>query len=138
MSKIVLVLRKGVAPGSARGSDALHEQVEAIFNTHLACEGQRLLELKSLALFNFCSLLSLNKKLKIGWVQNVCRPKATEATYFRLCELGKAHQITKHVTGIYLFHPNLPTDVRHNAKINREQLSIWAAKHPKVDFSFRR
>lgn len=27
-----------------------------------------------------------------------------------------------------LFHPNLPVDVRHNAKINRELLAKWAAK----------
>jgi hypothetical protein len=27
-----------------------------------------------------------------------------------------------------LFHPKLPTDIRHNAKINREKLAEWAAK----------
>jgi acyl-CoA synthetase (AMP-forming)/AMP-acid ligase II len=27
-----------------------------------------------------------------------------------------------------LVHPSLPVDVRHNAKINREQLTAWAAK----------
>lgn len=28
----------------------------------------------------------------------------------------------------FLPHPKLPTDIRHNAKINREQLAQWAAK----------
>jgi hypothetical protein len=27
-----------------------------------------------------------------------------------------------------VFHPSLPVDVRHNAKINREALAAWAAK----------
>jgi acyl-CoA synthetase (AMP-forming)/AMP-acid ligase II len=28
----------------------------------------------------------------------------------------------------YLFHPRFPVDIRHNAKIGREQLALWAAK----------
>ena len=28
---------------------------------------------------------------------------------------------------VILTHPDLPTDVRHNSKINREQLAVWAA-----------
>jgi hypothetical protein len=27
-----------------------------------------------------------------------------------------------------LFHPAFPVDVRHNAKIFREQLAVWAAR----------
>jgi acyl-CoA synthetase (AMP-forming)/AMP-acid ligase II len=27
-----------------------------------------------------------------------------------------------------LFHPSLPVDVRHNSKINREQVAVWAAE----------
>jgi acyl-CoA synthetase (AMP-forming)/AMP-acid ligase II len=43
----------------------------------------------------------------------------------QLLELGSLHSHTlaiKHV----LFHPSFPVDIRHNAKINREQLSQWA------------
>jgi olefin beta-lactone synthetase len=36
-----------------------------------------------------------------------------------------------------LFHPNLPVDVRHNAKINREQLAKWAAMKLKTNESTR-
>ena len=28
----------------------------------------------------------------------------------------------------FLFHPRFPVDIRHNAKIGREQLASWAAK----------
>lgn len=35
---------------------------------------------------------------------------------------------TKDITH-FLFHPSLPVDVRHNVKINREALALWAAKH---------
>jgi hypothetical protein len=27
-----------------------------------------------------------------------------------------------------LFHPSFPVDVRHNAKIGRERLALWAGK----------
>ncbi len=36
-------------------------------------------------------------------------------------------EITKPVTG-FLFHPKFPVDIRHNAKIGREKLTVWAAK----------
>jgi acyl-CoA synthetase (AMP-forming)/AMP-acid ligase II len=33
-----------------------------------------------------------------------------------------------HPVGQVLFHPSLPVDVRHNVKINREYLAVWAAQ----------
>ena len=33
----------------------------------------------------------------------------------------------------FLLHPRLPTDIRHNAKINREKLAEWAAKQLKKE-----
>jgi acyl-CoA synthetase (AMP-forming)/AMP-acid ligase II len=44
----------------------------------------------------------------------------------RLRELGRAHDHTKAIEE-FLFHKSLPVDVRHNAKINREELAMWAA-----------
>ena len=38
------------------------------------------------------------------------------------------HCDTTRVISRFLFHPSLPVDVRHNAKINREALAEWAAK----------
>ncbi|MBF6236538.1 AMP-binding protein [Nocardia otitidiscaviarum] len=36
-------------------------------------------------------------------------------------------EITAPVTA-FLFHPGFPVDIRHNAKIGREKLAVWAAK----------
>ena len=32
----------------------------------------------------------------------------------------------------FLFHPKFPVDIRHNAKIGREKLAVWAAKAPSL------
>jgi acyl-CoA synthetase (AMP-forming)/AMP-acid ligase II len=44
-----------------------------------------------------------------------------------LLEIGAAHIHTHGVTTI-LFHPGFPVDIRHNAKIFREKLALWAAR----------
>jgi acyl-CoA synthetase (AMP-forming)/AMP-acid ligase II len=44
-----------------------------------------------------------------------------------LRRLGAAHAHTRQIRTI-LFHPAFPVDVRHNAKIFREKLAVWAAK----------
>jgi acyl-coenzyme A synthetase/AMP-(fatty) acid ligase len=44
-----------------------------------------------------------------------------------LLALGAAHPQTRAVRTV-LFHPSFPVDIRHNAKIFREQLAAWAAK----------
>jgi acyl-CoA synthetase (AMP-forming)/AMP-acid ligase II len=44
-----------------------------------------------------------------------------------LLALGAKYPHTKAIQTI-LFHPAFPVDVRHNAKIFREQLAVWAAK----------
>ena len=40
--------------------------------------------------------------------------------------LGREHAHTRGI-GAFLFHPGFPVDIRHNAKIFREKLAIWAA-----------
>ncbi len=42
-----------------------------------------------------------------------------------LLGIGAAHEHTKPIRTV-LFHPGFPVDVRHNAKIGREQLAVWA------------
>jgi len=42
-----------------------------------------------------------------------------------LLELGQANPKTKSIRTI-LFHPRFPVDIRHNAKIFREKLAVWA------------
>ena len=44
-----------------------------------------------------------------------------------LLALGKTNPITREIRTI-LFHPSFPVDIRHNAKIFREKLAIWAAR----------
>ncbi len=44
-----------------------------------------------------------------------------------LLEIGYAHIHTRGITTI-LFHPGFPVDIRHNAKIFREKLALWAAR----------
>lgn len=44
-----------------------------------------------------------------------------------LLELAAAHQHTGRIR-TFLFHPSLPVDIRHNSKIFREKLAVWADK----------
>jgi len=41
-------------------------------------------------------------------------------------KLGKANPLTERIEH-FLLHPALPVDIRHNAKIAREKLAVWAA-----------
>ncbi len=44
-----------------------------------------------------------------------------------LRSLATAHEHTRSIED-FLFHASFPVDIRHNAKIFREQLAVWAAK----------
>jgi olefin beta-lactone synthetase len=44
-----------------------------------------------------------------------------------LLDLGAAHPHTRPIEDV-LFHRAFPVDIRHNAKIFREQLAVWAAR----------
>jgi acyl-CoA synthetase (AMP-forming)/AMP-acid ligase II len=46
-----------------------------------------------------------------------------------LLQMAAGNEITRAIRRI-LFHPGFPVDVRHNAKIGREQLAAWAARQP--------
>ena len=50
-----------------------------------------------------------------------------EALARDLLARGQARPETAQVKDV-LFHPGLPVDVRHNAKIRRELLATWAAE----------
>jgi hypothetical protein len=59
----------------------------------------------------------------------VRRLTATEAERVRreLLELGSARTQTQPIRDI-VFHPSFPVDIRHNSKIFREKLAVWAAR----------
>lgn len=42
-----------------------------------------------------------------------------------LKDIARRHDHTKPIE-TFLFHPGFPVDIRHNAKIGREQLAVWA------------
>ena len=44
-----------------------------------------------------------------------------------LIEIGAGHEHTRGIRR-FLFHPGFPVDARHNAKIGREKLALWASK----------
>jgi acyl-CoA synthetase (AMP-forming)/AMP-acid ligase II len=50
-----------------------------------------------------------------------------EALQSELLELARRHSTTQAIEAI-LFHPSLPVDTRHNSKIVREKLAVWAAR----------
>ncbi len=52
---------------------------------------------------------------------------STEKLRQELLALGAAHAHTRDIHTI-LFHPAFPVDIRHNAKIFREKLAVWAAR----------
>jgi acyl-CoA synthetase (AMP-forming)/AMP-acid ligase II len=54
-------------------------------------------------------------------------PQADQAAIREeLLKIGRGFEITRPINDI-LFHPAFPVDIRHNAKIFREKLAVWAA-----------
>jgi acyl-CoA synthetase (AMP-forming)/AMP-acid ligase II len=51
-----------------------------------------------------------------------------------LRQLGAQNPLTAQIE-YFLIHPSLPVDIRHNAKIFREKLAVWAAKRLKRELS---
>ena len=52
-------------------------------------------------------------------------PKDEQQLMAELWDLAKSSPLTESVHDI-LLHPSLPVDIRHNAKIFREKLAVWA------------
>src|SRR5262249_40672734 len=59
--------------------------------------------------------------------REVSLPSNEEPLRRELLALGGAHPHTRDIKTI-LFHNQFPVDVRHNAKIFREKLAVWAAR----------
>lgn len=55
------------------------------------------------------------------------RHASKEAIRAELRELGSQNELTRHIE-TFLFHPAFPVDVRHNAKIFRDKLALWASR----------
>ncbi|MDR2386225.1 MAG: AMP-binding protein [Deltaproteobacteria bacterium] len=65
------------------------------------------------------------------------RPKRLSAKAWtelveELKALGRINPRTMAIK-LFLLYRNFPVDIRHNAKINREKLALWAANHPDLN-----
>ena len=54
-------------------------------------------------------------------------PVGTEPSRTRIARTGAAFPHTWRIKTI-LFHRSFPVDIRHNAKIFREKLAVWASR----------
>lgn len=90
---------------------------EAIFNTHPAVYRSALVG----AVVEAKTLPVLCVELEPGHRGELAKIEA------ELLDLASRHEITRAVRHV-LFHPAFPVDIRHNAKIFREKLALWAQR----------
>jgi acyl-coenzyme A synthetase/AMP-(fatty) acid ligase len=60
-------------------------------------------------------------------LEKATNPQDLQRIHRELLEIGAGHAVTCNLR-TFLFHPAFPVDIRHNAKIFREQLAVWAAE----------
>lgn len=87
---------------------------EAVFNTHP--------KVNRSALVGVGPKANQTPVIIIEAEKNLDRESVTQ----ELLKLGASHAITRPILKV-LYHPAFPVDIRHNAKIGREQLARWAA-----------
>lgn len=90
--------------------------VEPIFNTHPRVAR--------------CALVGVGAKLEqtpVIVVELESGSPSAELTQ-ELRQIAIAHETTRHIERFLYYRCSLPVDVRHNTKINREQLAEWAAR----------
>lgn len=95
------------------------EQVEPIINQHPDVKRSALVGVGRFGWQLPVVCIELARKLK--------RAELNDLLFAQLPELASQHP---HMTGIrdFLVHPGFPVDIRHNAKISREKLAVWAAR----------
>lgn len=94
------------------------EQVEPVFNTHP--------DVRRTALVGLGARGSQRAVLCVELRKGVARSEQPRIVD-ELRHLGEGFVHTAKVEA-FLFHPEFPVDIRHNAKIGREKLAVWAAK----------
>lgn len=95
-------------------------QCEAIFNEHPAVARTALVGVGKQP--NQTPVLVV--EMEVGHAESDAERRTVARA---LLERGASNPVTETIRTV-LFHPGFPVDVRHNAKIKRELLSIWAAK----------
>lgn len=94
------------------------DQVEAIFNVH-----------PEVARTALVGIGTPGRQTPVLCVEPLHKPNAARRhrIHTDLLQLGKSHAVSRSIQQI-LFHKSFPVDIRHNAKIGREKLAVWAAK----------
>jgi acyl-CoA synthetase (AMP-forming)/AMP-acid ligase II len=94
------------------------DQVEAIFNVH-----------PEVARTALVGIGSTGRQTPVLCVEPLNKPHAARRhrIHTDLLQLGQNHAISRSIQQI-LFHKSFPVDIRHNAKIGREKLAVWAAR----------
>jgi hypothetical protein len=93
-------------------------QCEAIFNQHPAVKRTALVGLGAYGQQRPVLIVELDTAHKSANQQKVIE---------ELLALGAKYEHTRTIN-TFLFHPAFPVDVRHNAKIQREKLTVWAGE----------
>jgi len=108
--------RKSHRVETARGP-LFTEQVEPVFNTHPKVKRTALVGVGKFGQQTPVLCIELHEKSS---------PKEQAEIQRELEKIGHGFVHTG-VVEKFLFHPGFPVDIRHNAKIGREKLSVWAA-----------
>lgn len=94
------------------------EQVEPVFNTHPKVKRTALVGVGKFGEQTPVLCVELHEKTSMQEQQNI---------QIELEKIGNAFVHTGKIHH-FLFHPGFPVDIRHNAKIGREKLAVWATK----------
>jgi olefin beta-lactone synthetase len=93
------------------------EQVEPVFNTHPKVKRSALVGVGKFGQQTPVLCVELHEKAS---------KQEQDAIQIELQKIGNGFVHTGSIHH-FLFHPGFPVDIRHNAKIGREKLAVWAA-----------
>lgn len=99
------------------------EPVEGVFNAHPAVFRTALVGVPRKGRMEPVLCVEREKTQFASGIQTISNSMLTN----ELLEMGQKFEHTRGIRTI-LFHPNFPVDIRHNSKIFREKLAVWAAK----------
>jgi acyl-CoA synthetase (AMP-forming)/AMP-acid ligase II len=105
----------------ARNSTLFTVCCEAIFNEHPAVFRSALVGVGSMGDQKPVLIVEVHGKRLKG-----------KALYAELQQLALQNELTRQIEH-FLVHPGFPVDIRHNAKIFREELALWAADRLKKE-----
>lgn len=112
--------RKSQRVGTEMGS-LFTEQVEPVFNVHPQVRRTALVGVGAKGRQIPVLCIELQPGVDRGRRQGVID---------ELREIGRGYTHTARIER-FLIHPGFPVDIRHNAKIGRERLAVWATKRAK-------